>query len=92
MHLREHSATEDTALSTPDRSARPRGARLAFTSTEAARYLGVSVATVRRWSNAGILRGSRTPGGQRRFSREELDAFVASLQNGGDGDEARPAA
>jgi excisionase family DNA binding protein len=52
---------------------------LAFTSSQAASYLGVSLATVRRWSNDGHLRGYRTPGGQRRFSREQLDAFLRSL-------------
>jgi excisionase family DNA binding protein len=60
----------------------PRGVRtqLAYTSSQAASYLGVSLATVRRWSNAGHLRGSRTPGGQRRFSLEQLDAFLRSLE------------
>jgi len=58
------------------------GTQLAFTSSEAARYLGVSLATVRRWSNAGHLPGSRTPGGQRRFSRTQLDQFLASLDSG----------
>ena len=60
----------------------PRGARtqLAYTSSQAATYLGVSLATVRRWSNDGYLRGSRTPGGQRRFSLEQLDAFLRSLE------------
>jgi len=59
----------------------PRGVRtqLAYTSSQAAAYLGVSLATVRRWSNDGHLRGYRTPGGQRRFSREQLDAFLRSL-------------
>ena len=52
---------------------------LAFTSSQAARYLGVSLATVRRWSNNGYLHGYRTPGGQRRFSREQLDGFLDSL-------------
>ena len=58
-----------------------RGGRtqLAFTSSQAATYLGVSLATVRRWSNDGHLRGYRTPGGQRRFSREQLDGFLSSL-------------
>lgn len=50
-----------------------------FTSSQAARYLGVSLATVRRWTDAGYLTGYRTPGGQRRFSREQLDGFIASL-------------
>lgn len=53
--------------------------QLAFTSSQAATYLGVSLATVRRWSNDGHLRGYRTPGGQRRFSREQLDGFLRSL-------------
>ncbi|HEY1778534.1 MAG TPA: helix-turn-helix domain-containing protein [Solirubrobacteraceae bacterium] len=59
--------------------------QLAFTSSQAATYLGVSLATVRRWSNDGHLRGYRTPGGQRRFSREQLDGFLRSL--GGSDDE-----
>jgi excisionase family DNA binding protein len=53
--------------------------QLAFTSSQAANYLGVSLATVRRWNNDGHLRGYRTPGGQRRFSRDQLDAFLSSL-------------
>jgi excisionase family DNA binding protein len=62
---------------------------LAFTSSQAATYLGVSLATVRRWSNDGYLRGYRTPGGQRRFSRDQLDAFLQSLSGA---DNAQPAA
>ncbi|MCU0258371.1 MAG: helix-turn-helix domain-containing protein [Solirubrobacteraceae bacterium] len=58
----------------------PSDPRLALTVSQAARHLGVSIATVRRWSNAGHLPGYRTPGGQRRFTVEELDAFVDSLQ------------
>lgn len=61
--------------------------QLVFTSSQAARYLGVSLATVRRWTDAGFLTGYRTPGGQRRFSRDQLDGFVASLQRT---DERRP--
>jgi excisionase family DNA binding protein len=55
--------------------------QLAFTSSQAASYLGVSLATVRRWSNNGHLNGYRTPGGQRRYSREQLDAFLDSLNS-----------
>ncbi|MFZ1155829.1 MAG: helix-turn-helix domain-containing protein [Solirubrobacteraceae bacterium] len=54
--------------------------QLVFTSSQAARYLGVSLATIRRWTDAGYLGGYRTPGGQRRFSREQLDGFIDSLQ------------
>jgi excisionase family DNA binding protein len=54
--------------------------RLGLTTSEAARHLGVSLSTVRRWSDMGYLRGYRTPGGQRRFPVGELDEFVASLE------------
>lgn len=57
--------------------------QLVFTSSQAAGYLGVSLATVRRWTDAGFLDSYRTPGGQRRFSREQLDGFIASLQSTG---------
>lgn len=56
--------------------------RLGLSASQAARVLGVSVSTVRRWSDAGALPGYRTPGGQRRFSREQLEAFLASLEQG----------
>ena len=55
--------------------------RLMFTSSQAARYLGVSLATIRRWTDAGHIACYRTPGGQRRFSRDQLDGFVVSLQS-----------
>ncbi len=54
--------------------------RLALTVSQAADELGVSIATVRRWSNSGHLQGYRTPGGQRRYTPEQLDEFVASLR------------
>jgi excisionase family DNA binding protein len=40
--------------------------------SEASQVLGVSPATVRRWSDAGRLRVFTTPGGHRRFSRTSL--------------------
>ena len=60
-------------------TARP-DARLGLTASQAARYLGVSISTLRRWSDAGHLQAYRTPGGQRRFSVEQLDAFLDSLR------------
>lgn len=50
---------------------------------EAADYLGVHFATLRRWANDGKVPHLRTPGGQRRFDRRELDAFLESLRHGG---------
>src|SRR5687768_5621002 len=38
--------------------------------------LGVSPATVRRWSDDGRLRVYTTPGGHRRFSRSALDRLL----------------
>ena len=59
--------------------------QLVFTSSQAARYLGVSLATIRRWADAGYISCYRTPGSQRRFSRRQLDEFISSLQtNGGE--------
>jgi excisionase family DNA binding protein len=55
--------------------------QLVFTSSQAARYLGVSLATVRRWTDAGHIACYRTPGGQRRFSKDQLDVFTASLHH-----------
>jgi excisionase family DNA binding protein len=56
---------------------------LAFTSSQAARYLGVSLATIRRWTDAGHISCYRTPGGQRRFAREQLDDFITSMHRDG---------
>jgi len=53
---------------------------LGLTVSQAANELGVSVATVRRWSNAGFLKGYRTPGGQRRFTRQQIEEFLESLE------------
>jgi excisionase family DNA binding protein len=63
--------------SSPSRSER----QPVFTSSQAARYLGVSLATVRRWTDAGHVSCYRTPGGQRRFSRAQLDEFIASMES-----------
>jgi excisionase family DNA binding protein len=53
---------------------------LGLSTSQAARALGVSLGTIRRWSDMGYLQSYRTPGGQRRFSREQIDQFIGSLQ------------
>lgn len=42
----------------------------------AARMLGVSIDTVRRWEDTGKITGRRTAGGQRRFPRSEIDRLL----------------
>ena len=53
---------------------------LGLSTSQAARALGVSLGTIRRWSDMGYLESYRTPGGQRRFSREQIEQFIDSLQ------------
>jgi excisionase family DNA binding protein len=56
---------------------------LGLSTSQAAHALGVSLGTIRRWSDMGYLESYRTPGGQRRFSHEQIEQFLASLQGGG---------
>jgi excisionase family DNA binding protein len=67
----------------------PSDRQLVFTSSQAALYLGVSLATIRRWTDAGHIPCYRTPGGQRRFSRAQLDGFIASMSQGGPSEPVR---
>ena len=53
---------------------------LGLSTSQAAQALGVSLGTIRRWSDMGYLQSYRTPGGQRRFSQEQIDKFVGSLE------------
>jgi excisionase family DNA binding protein len=53
---------------------------LGLSTSQAAHTLGVSLGTIRRWSDMGYLESYRTPGGQRRFSIEQINQFVTSLQ------------
>ncbi|HET6439216.1 MAG TPA: cobalamin-dependent protein [Anaeromyxobacter sp.] len=48
-------------------------------SSEVASLLGVSVATVKRWTNSGALPAVRTAGGHRRFSAVTAQRTAASL-------------
>ena len=44
---------------------------------EAAALLAVSPSTLRRWGDAGKVACRRTPGGQRRFDRAEIESWIA---------------
>jgi excisionase family DNA binding protein len=55
---------------------------LGLSTSQAAQALGVSLGTIRRWSDMGYLESYRTPGGQRRFSAEQIEQFLIRLQRG----------
>ena len=51
-----------------------------FNVSEAAELVGVSAASLRKWSDQGLLPVYRTPGGQRRYDPADLDQFLASMR------------
>ena len=57
------------------------GSPLGLSTSQAAQALGVSLGTIRRWSDMGYLQSYRTPGGQRRFSQDQIDQFLTSLEH-----------
>jgi excisionase family DNA binding protein len=48
--------------------------------SEAADFLGVSAASLRKWSDQGLVPVYRTPGGQRRYSPADLEEFLDSMR------------
>jgi excisionase family DNA binding protein len=50
-----------------------------LTSQRAADLIGVSLATIRRWADREEIHW-RTPGGQRRFDRGQLEQWLAERQ------------
>lgn len=47
-----------------------------LTPAQAAAMFGVTVKTMTRWANRGQITHIRTPGGQRRYRRGDLEAFL----------------
>jgi diguanylate cyclase (GGDEF)-like protein/excisionase family DNA binding protein len=58
----------------------------------AADLLGVSITTLRRWSDAGKIPCYRSAGGHRRFRRSDIDAIIAGQARGAAGRRAAPSA
>lgn len=48
-----------------------------LTLGQAATYLGVAQSTIRKWSDAGQVPTFYTPGGHRRYRRDDLAAFLS---------------
>lgn len=55
-----------------------------LTSKQAARLLGVSEASVKRWAEEGLLPAEKTAGGHRRFRPEDIAAFRRTKFGRGD--------
>lgn len=51
-----------------------------LTIGEAAKFLGVSIDTLRRWDLKGKLRAIRSSGGHRYYSKEQLESFVLDFR------------
>lgn len=59
------------------------GSKIMLSIGDVASLLGVSVNTVRRWGNKGILKAYRIgPRADRRFRREDVDAFLGEEKAG----------
>jgi excisionase family DNA binding protein len=54
-----------------------------LTLGQAAKFLGVAQSTIRKWSDQGRVPAFYTPGGHRRFRRQDLEAFVDRSGPGG---------
>jgi excisionase family DNA binding protein len=51
-----------------------------LTVREAARIIGVSQPTLRKWTDDGRIPAFKTPGGHRRYLRSEVQEFQASRE------------
>jgi excisionase family DNA binding protein len=49
-----------------------------LTLSDASKLLGVHPSTLRQWCDEGRITAFRTPGGHRRFSRSEIEKFLAA--------------
>jgi len=47
--------------------------------TEACKYIGVSINTIKTLTNNGKLRYFKTTGGHRRFSQDDLDSYMGKF-------------
>ena len=50
-----------------------------FTSTQASKYIGVSINTLKTLANREKIKSYKTDGGHRRFRQEDLDLFMGKI-------------
>jgi excisionase family DNA binding protein len=55
--------------------------RFYFKVSSAARYLGISRNSLRKYTDLGLIRAKRLPGGDRLYCKEQLDQFVELLED-----------
>lgn len=75
MHVPRQVSTESEGVDAPKRRRQGRSER-SLTASEAAALIGVSIATVRGWSDEGAIPSHRTVGGHRRFDPDELKTWL----------------
>ena len=51
-----------------------------YSTADLARVCGVSISTIKRWTDAGLLRCVRTPGGHRKFRVQDVAQAAKQLQ------------
>jgi excisionase family DNA binding protein len=65
-------------MTTSNTNTVPRSESECWINTAAAcKHLAISAPTIRRWIKAGRLKPKRTPTGELRFRRSELDSLLA---------------
>jgi len=55
--------------------------KIAYTTKQAAKYLGVSVSTIYRMEKQGLISAIKTKGRQRRFSKENIEKYLKESRN-----------
>ena len=55
--------------------------RCYFKVSAAAKYIGLSANTLRKYTDLGLIRAKRLPTGDRLYCKDDLDAFVDNLPN-----------
>ncbi len=53
--------------------------RFYFKVSAAAKYIGLSANTLRKYTELGLIRAKRLPGGDRTYRKDWLDEFMESL-------------